>query len=349
MPLIQWILNNLNTIVYLGDGQVTILGQFEYQVGYPPSYSYEIAGTINIFGDVVADFTENKQFQAGDLKYYLSGGIANRKQEKSLGGLPSNHEVLDIVDNLFGKVRKEELGFGSELYRCMYIVNTGESTIQNVKVWISQNEKLSLLSIGVTKAIETQSIIFKGVSGGTFSLKYTTNINGIPVEQETMPITFVEDETTLSTNIQTALNALTYLGEVSVSTTFLDDQWESVVSFEGVHSYRYHSVLEFGSNSLTGTDLITKITIITQGSPVNTVATNIGFENQSPADVTFSTPDQSSAIEVGTLGPLDGFAVWFKRTTPSNLETSFGLLDSATLKIGATVELPMSETILYTE
>lgn len=280
-------------------------------------------------------------FYTSDVKFYLSGGLANRSASASLGGLPSGEEVGDSLNNLFGKVSKDEINNGSTAFRCIYIVNHGSETMYSVSLWIEPNDDyLSSSYVGIGFATEIQKIVLSGIpTSGTFTLRYTDAVNGVQVSQETNPITFSSDATTMASNIQTALNALELLGEVSVSVN-QDSDWNYHITFGGMHDNRYHQLLEVTNNEIIGTDINFTVSITTSGSPINATATNVGESNQPPVGISFSQPfSQDGSIEVGTLEPLDTFSVWFKRVVTAGVVVTSTSVDTDMIKIFAQVDI----------
>lgn len=271
-------------------------------------------------------------FYTEDVKYYLSGGALNRETSKSLGGAPSDEQVGDSLNNLFGR---EKLT-GGTTYRCMYIFNVGATVMENTKIWIEQNAELSDIDIGIAFFTEVQQITLSGTpTGGDFKLRYTANVEGIQVSQNTDEIPFSSTAITMANNIQNALNDLDLLSEVTVTATFTT-AWIYRVTFGGIHNYREHQTLTVIQNHVTGSDIALSTQTITEGHPVNAIAADIGFENQPPNGVSFTRPDQLTALTIGTLSPLDGFAVWLRRTSLAN---TTGNSDSVIIKLAAQVEI----------
>jgi hypothetical protein len=279
-------------------------------------------------------------FDSNDLKYYLSGGTANRSPDLSLGGSISTEPVNDLTGNLFSQITKTQAESGSTTYRCMYVVNEGDETLYNVEVYVDQEDAISTLYIGLHKQIEVQKIILTGSPiGGTFRLRYLINIDGIQVSQETNDIQFIPDLTQVASNVQTALNDLTYLSDVSVVAQYVDSAWVFMVTFNGTHAYREHKQLQIATNNVLGENIGLVIQTVTEGGPVNTTAVDIGFENQAPTGINFNLHTADDTLAVGTLFPLDGFAIWLKRVTESDTIGTTEDIDNAVLKIAAQVEV----------
>jgi hypothetical protein len=282
-------------------------------------------------------YAETIYFYMVDIAYYLSGGSFNTETSKSLGGLPSNVLISDTIGNLFSQVTSTQIKNGSSIYRCFYVFNESSFTLENTRIWLDSAATLSQTSVGVGIATEVQQITILGdVVGGTFTLQYTGNVSGIPVMQTTQAITFTPNATQMSQNIQSALNNLTLLGQVTVSATF-DGAWQYFITFGGIHDHRYHNVLVVASNNLLGFGTLSmQVSIVTPGDPINATAEDVGFENQSPTGVEFvSDSSDNNPIVIGTLDPLDGFAVWLLRTTQASLDPGESDVDSLVFNLAA--------------
>jgi hypothetical protein len=275
-------------------------------------------------------------FDSSDIKYYLSGGTSNKLPNLSIGGLPSVEEVGNGLNNLFSIVSKQEIADGSRIFRCIYIANTGSSILEDTIVWLDQDTITTTL-VGVAMAIEVQTFIIGGWPvGGSFSLRYTANVSGVPVSQDTNPISFVPQINNLASNIQNALNELDLLGDVSVSGSIVSSMWQLRITFGGSHSYRYHQILQIVDNNIVGVNVTTSISILTAGNPINGVASSIGFETQQPAEVEFSQPNsQNNAIPIGILEPSDIFGLWIMRTVSANTDAESDSVDDVTINLAA--------------
>jgi len=272
-------------------------------------------------------------FNDTDLKYYLSGGLSNKLPSKSLGGPPSPTLVKDDVNTLFSRVPKE----GGTSYRCMYIVNEGSSTMENVKLYLSQTNPL--VSLAVVRRAEVQKItVGSEVVGGYFSLKYRRNVVGITFEQTTNNIDYDADIDVMASNIQNRLNELDYLSGILVVASIVDTSRVFLVSFTDDDNFRNHETLTVDANALFGSVVLLGVNAVTDGSPVNAIADDIGFDNQSPNGAEFSLPSASSPRIVGRLEPLDGFGVWLKRTITDGTNVAADAVDQVVLHIVAQVD-----------
>lgn len=279
-------------------------------------------------------------FSQGDINIYLSGGLYNSDPNASLGGSPSSHGLTTFVDNLFAKTSKVDYTEGAQSYRCIYVTNSGQTTYSNLVAWVSQDNNLSSVQIGVHREIEVQGVLLGGYPvGGNFSLRYNATVGGLTVSQDTQPIQFVPDTVTLANNVASALNALTLLEDVTVVANPFPSYWQCLVKFGGSHSYRYHLPLEVANNSLIGTEPTVTIYMQVQGGPVNEMASDIGFENQAPAGVIFyDATDFSHAISTGSLESLDTMAIWLSRMTPANLQPTEQTVDNADLHLEGQIQ-----------
>lgn len=255
------------------------------------------------------------------IDFFLSGGLANVDGNQSLGGLPSNQLYLPGTNTLFAQVTSDEAQNGGEVYRCIYGSANSTADLTNCSVSVLQNTEFSSVSIGFELADDVQIIEFAGTpTGGTFTLKYLALVNDVTVVQETYPITYSTLATTAA-DIQTALNDLTYL-----STTLVEGQAPSLfqVTFAGEDGHRSQILLEVTNFAVIGSSGAT-VSQLTAGSPKNAIATNIGFENQTPFGITFSL----GSTGLGTLRPGDVFPIWLRRSTLAGTIASSSFIDSA--------------------
>lgn len=280
-------------------------------------------------------FESSPEFNQSDIHYYLSGGPINKDVKKSIGGSPSNIEISNFLNNLFPKVSKDDIISGSTKYRCFYIFNEGLATLQNVTVSLESENNLATIELGMDVSDEVQQILLSGSPvGGTFAIKYTAVVGGTEISQTTNNIQFIPDEATMSANIQTALNSLDLLSEVTVSAQNTVSYWIFTVTFGGIHGNRAQKPLEITNNQILG-DNNFNVKISTKGSPINAIAPNVGVEAQEPFGVDFG----STSVIIGTLDPLDGIAVWLRRTTPADLDLVGDEVDETTLTLTAQVEI----------
>lgn len=258
-------------------------------------------------------------FDSGDIKLRLSGGTYNKDVSLCLGGGMSTENLVSAVNNLFGKTSKNDNLKGGKRYRCFYISNQSVSVLQDFKIWVEQDDDvLSSVSLAVGVKDERQNLTFSGeIFGGTFKLKYTRAIGGVSVVQSTDQITWASSPATTAANIQSALNDLTYLSDVTVSSSFVDGKIIFTVEFAGDDGGREQMPLEITNVLLVGNDISSAVKEVQKGSPINTTADSVGFENQPPNGLTFGHASEATAVTVGNLKYLDNFAVWLlKETSP---------------------------------
>ncbi len=278
-------------------------------------------------------------FNIADLSYHLSGGDANNLPAMSLGGSPSTTLVKDDVNTLFSTVSKVAMRDGGSSYRCMYIFNQSDYTIENVRLFIDQFNPISTLRLGLSIRTAVQKIVLGGdPTDGHFTLTYTVNVSGVTTIQTTNNINFDIDVNVIAENIQDRLNELDYLSGVSVAGSTLDGDRVFLVSFAGDENFRYHQPLVVASNDLIGFTTSIEITVVEGGSPVNAIATSIGHDNQVPSDVGFfDATDAGSSVLVGRLETLDGFALWLERNTPSGTAAT-DQTDEASINLSGEVD-----------
>lgn len=121
-----------------------------------------------------------------NLKYYLSGGVANADPNLSLGGVRSATLVGAGLDNLFDDVLASEAVAGDIEYRCIYFRNEDANVsglLAPVQAWINQQTTASGddIEIGIctakgdaaTVANENTSPVLGTLVGGAFSAPLT--------------------------------------------------------------------------------------------------------------------------------------------------------------------------------
>lgn len=254
-------------------------------------------------------------FSNSDIKFYLSGGEANKFKSLSLGGSISNTTISDNINNLFAETTKQESRDGSEKYRCFYIVNESDEILR----FTSLSAEETSYCIGIDQKTEIQTITLSGFPvGGSFVIAFRASINGETSVDLTDDINFSPNPTTQATAIQNALNALPHLPEVQVSGSVSFNSWNYTVNFS---EYRKYDLLEIAANDLLGSSSF-EIKSTVNGGPINAIATDIGIENLVPTGVSFA-----SEFEIGDLQPLDAIAVWLRRIIPIRT-VSIGDIDS---------------------
>lgn len=253
-----------------------------------------------------------------DFTLVLSGGSTNVIANNSIGGNPSSESVSDEVGNLFGDLTTEQLSAGTEDYRCIYIFNDGDAVAYSVTVFIvSEITGGSEIFIGIPNPTnEIQRInITNGtlVTGGFFNISY----NGFSIQTA-----WDADEFVWSQNLKNSLMSLSDIDSVVVTPIISANDIIFEINFNGLGSNKSHDLLEITQNGLTGVSTDFIISRVFSGSPINTIAAEIGFSTNPPGNVTFSKATSETPIEVGTLLSGEGFPLWFKRATAAGVEYS---------------------------
>lgn len=250
-----------------------------------------------------------------DIQFFLSGGGSNPNANLSLGGQPSSFPLTGGMNSLFSNVTTEQAFAGKIDYRCFYVFNKSETdTLYESEIYFEdQGFGGSAVTIGLQKTIDLQKISVSGpVTGGGLTLLYGSL---------SVPALWLGSAAGFETDLQTKLR--TYAPGTKVSTEPKGNNYEFAVSFEGDSANKSHPLLRVasGGNTLTGPDSpIVSISKTTDGSPINSVAPLLSLETVPPARVSFLTSDRSARIQVGTLGPGDGFPVWIRRVTNAGAE-----------------------------
>jgi hypothetical protein len=273
----------------------------------------------------------NMAFSFDDITFYLSGGSANNDPNLSLGGDISITPLPDGVDALFSQVSLTQASQGNIVYRCIYVVNEGDTLLSNFTIWQDNQEEISSeVDIGISVVNEVQKIILAGNPiGGTFTLIFDS--------QTTDDIQWVPTPSTMANNIANALNSLSSLTGISVSSAFTT-RWEYSVTFGGADGKRNQPELQIGSNNILGTGISLSVSTTSIGQPINASAPNIGFENQAPNGIIFtSSTTKETGINIGILEPSDLFAIWLRRTVESGINATIDEIDSVEIKFFATV------------
>lgn len=257
---------------------------------------------------------------ASDIKFLLSGGVANTDPNKSIGGAASTQVLIGSLNNLFSNLTEAQTATGYTDYRCLYIENSnGTDSFNNVKSYIeSQVTEGASVLIGSYDATEKQRLTLTDapITGGTITLTY----NGV----NTAAIAWGGDKDVFRVNMQNALNALSTLSGISIpsisvvttsTTTYYLD-----IFFQGNNDNRSHPLLEVFDLSLTGCNQAL-FSRITEGGPVNRVADQLDFATDTPNNVIFDDYIDSDPFVIGTLNAGDNVPIWIKRITPLNAET----------------------------
>jgi hypothetical protein len=263
-----------------------------------------------------------------DISVVLSGGTANNNPATSLGGQPSATPLSTGLNNLFDDVDPDEALDGIEDYRCVYVFNDSDETLYQVKVYISdQVEDGSSIGVGIKAVNETQRIQVTGTpTAGSFVVTY----EGVSVTSN-----YNSDLSTWASNFQTALRqveleGIKVLKDVRVAAQQLDTIRLFDIVFEGRNGNRNEPSLLLLTNSLTPSSTI-EISVLTEGSPVNTIAPTLDFDITPPGGVTFTETSADAPILIPQLRASEGFPIWVRRTVPPGAEAVS--LDGGTLRI----------------
>jgi hypothetical protein len=271
--------------------------------------------------------------QATDVSFVLSGGTNNDEPEFSLGGFPSPTPMPDTLNNLFTDITPAQASAGKVDYRCFYIFNDNaddpmyECTLFATPT-ISDPPTPTDVVIGILFRNEVQTISLTPQASG--SLPPDSGSFRLKVDElQTDLITYSSDDTTLAANMETAFKAIL---ENDVTITYestVDDVRNFTVTFYGINRNKAFGVIEGEDNTIVpGHDIAAEKSVV--GSPINTVAPDIGEENTAPNGISFVFPDDTGLL-VGTLRANEGFPVWVKRTVPVLAESLDG--DGITVKL----------------
>lgn len=246
----------------------------------------------------------------GNITYLYSGGATNNNPNLSLGGEPSIYSVNN--NTLFDNVTSSQATTGSTDYRCLYISNdSATDSLYNSEIFILYDPSGGAdIEIGFEIQNDRQNINitnFSYVTGGTITLTYTDTTT------HNFTFSYDSDVSVFASNFQSAINALEYLSEVTVSASY--DAGSNTLSFEvnflGDAGSRYQELLTLQTNSLTYSGSAPNVTASksVNGAPINQEATLIDVETTPPTSVVFFT----TAYSFGTFRNLDVIPVWIKR------------------------------------
>lgn len=248
-----------------------------------------------------------------DISFVLSGGTANNNPNFSLGGNPSNKEITGVVNNLFSNVSPNDATDGKTDYRCFYIFNDSEenSLFDSYIYFSSQVDEGSDCLMGVRQATDVQKIaITTATTGGNLVMLY---------EDTQFTWNWNANKTIWAQNLATALNNLEELqGGVTVQHAVMSGKDTFVVTFGGNDDNRNHELLAVFTDNLLPSQTTVTITKVTEGSPINTVASTIAAPTVPPTGVVFIAATSDDPIAIGKLRPGDGVPVWIKRVTQAD-------------------------------
>ena len=259
---------------------------------------------------------------AKDISIVLSGGATNINVNNALGGDPSSSPVTNnVLNNLFDDVSPKETDDGHEDYRCIYFFNDGDTPVFLIKMWIASDFLGgSTIEIGVEQVNEIQRITLDNatVTGGSFTLSF----DGIEFTS-----TFNADLGIWSTTLQDTLNNLLKNGEKLLQNVVVNAQPISTtrfifdINFNETDGSQNQPKFILVSDNLVPVAVDIFISTPQEGSPVNTIAPEIGLETTPPGGVGFFAPTEASPIALPRLNPEDGFPMWVKRTTTAGSDS----------------------------
>jgi hypothetical protein len=102
------------------------------------------------------------------------------------------------------------------------------------------------------------------------------------------------------------------------------------INFTGDSGNRYHPILSISNNSLSGSVTLSIVKSV-NGSPINTVAPLITNSLNAPAGISFRDSGPNDRINIGLLGPTEGFPIWVRRIVPAGTFASSS--SGATFKV----------------
>jgi len=251
--------------------------------------------------------------QGSDIVFVYSGGSTNQDPSLSIGGDPSAFTITGSTNNLFDNVTNAESTDGSDDYRAFYIFNNSiDASFIDTNLFIeSQVPGGAIAFLGLTNRNDSQRItIPQPVTGGTVTLSF---------EGDEIVWPHDPDLAVWGTNLETLLNGLSQLSEVTVSSSVISGNNVFDILFQGADGSRNQDLLVLVSNDLIDTPDI-DIAKTIEGAPMNYITPTIPVDTTLPADVAFSSPTEEEPINIGTMLPLDGFPVWIRRTTPQGTQ-----------------------------
>lgn len=259
---------------------------------------------------------------AYDISMVLSGGSNNIDPRLSIGGLPSATQIVSgNINNLFEDITPGESEAGKIDYRVFYIANDGNENAYNASVWISGDiTGGSTIEIGIDKRDESQRVTVQG--SATPSGNMVLSIDG---KQFTVHVPTPFNLNLWRDNFQFALNSLladdgTLLyPSVIVLVSASTNSFSFDVNFPLLNGSKNEEQIIEVANNMPGTTI--GIITVVNGSPINTIATQLDSELNTPAGVSFGIPTEASPIFFYVLRPSDFFALWVKRTTLAGVDS----------------------------
>lgn len=260
-----------------------------------------------------------------DIKFYHSGGPGNSDPNADLGGAVSSSELSSTaLNNLFNTVTRKTVAENDYVdYRCFYIFNRSADTLFDARIFIDSEKKNgSYIDIGVPVQNEEQVLIFTGKpwEGDTITLDIDAN---------TVEIDYYLNVTEWQGDIQTKIRGLENLQDVIVESAGAVPNVTFTVKFVGSACCRDYSLISQVSSGLHDTTF--SVTLIQDGSPIETTAETIPTKLHRPTGIQFSYPLEGNPVLLGNLRPNEGFPVWVRRSTPKG--TIAKIVDNFVLKV----------------
>lgn len=252
-----------------------------------------------------------------DIYFVYSGSGTNENPSLSLGGEPGE---LITTNALFDNLSAAEGEQGTTDYRCCYLVNDStEATLNNFYIFTSKDDPTvgtSDVTVQTGFAFRNEIQIFtiadyQSVASGTIDVTYTHAV--FPAKNFTITISSTIDAGAIETikeTIYTSLMTLEgYAVETNVTHTISGIDLLISIEFAGLSKNKSHTM------SVESEEFVVLIDKTVDGSPINSVATEIANELVAPTGVTFYT---TSNPVIGNLEPGDVVPVWIKRKVPKN-------------------------------
>jgi hypothetical protein len=255
---------------------------------------------------------------ADDISIVLSGGNGNIFPNQSLGGDPSASPIPNgVLNNLFSDISSERTEESEDAYRCIYVFNDGDATVWDLKIYtIGNSSDGSTSEIGIEERNEAQRIVVTGsATGGTLTLKY---------KQTEFTTTYNSDLALWANNLQNQIETIEEFKYVRISaqsassgSVVFDIRWsrkDAKRNFDKIEIATNQQGASVGNLLQPLGQIAVNISVLQQGGPINTIASEINVETTPPNYVGFFVASFASPITIPRLDPSDGFPLWIKRT-----------------------------------
>lgn len=271
-----------------------------------------------------------------DIVYTFSGGNENNNPLLSLGGERSLLPVIGTT--IFSDIKEADATAGYIDYRCIYINNyNSNSTLYDSKIYFnSQVASGATMYLGFEYLNERQDLKitkYDTITSGTFEMNYTYIDNTGNVAVQTFSIDYDTTFTNMANSIQSSLNGIVNLQDVTVvvndATVLKEVSFQ--IEFKGASGYRYHDLISVSNISFYGLTGSIDVTRVVAGSPINRIADELDNVLINPIGITFQNYTKDSVASVGDLRPLDFIPVWLKRDCPAGALPIEG--DGGTIRI----------------